>query len=334
MSRFILVLAAFLVGLPSWGCTKGEPTVFAVAVHPTNSHIVYVSSSRGVLKTRDSGASWTPLNEGLEHSQVLAFAIDRSSTSTVYAGTFANAIYKSNDGGQLWRPANIGMKEHVSVVNAFAIHPRNPEEIYAATTVGVFRSTNGGGSWVETVAGMESVYVVAIAIDPESPDIMYAGTSGGMYRSNDRGSRWTIINQGLIKGEVGTAMALGVNAISIDPDDPQRVVIATGKGLFASADRGGTWEPKSAGSEVSFMTALQRDPVDHGRLYAGGDHGVFVSADRGNTWTSVNAEPRPGIVRSLAVDPSSPGVVYAGTQRGLLKSTDSGATWSQVPLAR
>jgi photosystem II stability/assembly factor-like uncharacterized protein len=181
---------------------------------------------------------------------------------------------------------------------------------------------------------MESVYVVAIAIDPESPEIVYAGTSGGMYRSTDRGARWTIINQGLIKGEVGTAMALGVNAISIDPDDTRRVVIGTGKGLFTSADRGDRWEPRAVGSDVSFLTALQRDPADHARMYAGGDRGLYISADRGDTWTAVSAEPRPGIVRSLAVDPSSPGVVYAGTQRGLLKSTDSGATWSQVPLAR
>ncbi len=332
MSRSLIALAALLATVSLGGCSKGQPTISAVTVHPTNSQIVYVSSSTGVLKTRDGGASWTPINEGLEHSQVLAFAIDPSATSTIYAGTFANAIYKSNDGGQLWRPANIGMKEHVSVVNAFATSPRDTEDIYAATTVGVFRSTNGGGHWVETVHGMESVYTVAIAIDPQSPDVMYAGTSGGMYRSNDRGSRWTIINQGLIKGDVGTAMALGVNAISIDPDDPRRVVIATGKGLFASADRGGQWESRPAGSAVSFMTALQRDPVDHARLYAGGNHGVFISADRGHTWTAVSAEPRPGIVRSLAVDPSSPGVVYAGTQRGLFKSTDGGATWSQVPL--
>jgi photosystem II stability/assembly factor-like uncharacterized protein len=331
MLRFFLVFTALVMG---WGCSRGEPTILAITVHPTNPQIVYVSSSKGVVKSRDGGATWTAINEGLEHSQVLAFAIDPSAPSTVYAGTFANAVYKSSDGGQRWRPANIGMKEHVSVVNAFAISPRTSEELYAATTVGVFRSTDGGGTWVETVAGMESVYAVAIAIDPTSPDIMYAGTSGGMYRSDDRGSRWTIINRGLIKGEVGTAMALGVNAISIDPDDPRRVVIATMKGLFASADRGGTWEARPAGPVASPVMAVQRDPANHARLYAGGDHGIFISVDRGNSWTAVSAEPKPGIVRSLAVDPSSPGVVYAGTQRGLLKSTDSGATWAQVPLAQ
>jgi photosystem II stability/assembly factor-like uncharacterized protein len=332
MLRFVVALTASLVAF--WGCTRGEPTIFAVAVHPANSQIIYVSSSKHPVKTRDGGATWTPISEGLEHSQVLAFAIDPAGPSTIYAGTFANAIYKSSDGGQRWRPANVGMKEHVSVVNALAIHPRDSQQVYAGTTVGVFRSTDGGASWVETVAGMESVYVVAVAIDPRSPDVMFAGTSGGMYRSEDGGARWTIINEGLIKGQVGTAMSLGVNAISVNPDDPLQLVIATGKGLFVSANRGATWQPRAAGSGTSFMTALQRDPADPSRLYAGGDQGVFVSTDGGNTWTAVSSDPKPGIVRSLAVDPSSSGVVYAGTQRGLFKSIDGGATWSHISLAR
>ncbi|MBI3606958.1 MAG: hypothetical protein HY207_03210 [Nitrospirae bacterium] len=304
--------------------------MFAVAVHPTNSRIVYVSAGHGALKTRDGGLTWSPISEGLEHSQVLSFAIDPTAPSTIYAGTFANAIYKSADGGQRWQPVNVGMKEHVSVVNALAMYPPDPQIIFAATTVGPYYSTNGGESWEETVHGMESVYTVAITFDPRVPETMYAGTSGGMYKSRDRGGRWERINRGLIAGDVGTAMALGVNAISLDPQDTGHLVIATGKGIFVSRNGGLQWESRSVGSAVPFMTALQRDPSDRMRLYAGGDNGVFVSRDGGDTWTAVTAEPSPRVVRALAVDPSSPGVVYAGTQKGLLKSIDSGATWSRI----
>ena len=327
-------MARLLVALTLWavtvGCTRGEPTVFAVAVHPANPRIVYVSASHGVLKTRDGGSTWSPVSEGLEHSQVLAFAIDPTAPSTVYVGTFANAIYKSADGGQRWRPANIGMKEHVSVVNALATYPPDPRIIYAATTVGPYRSDNGGESWEETVHGMESVYTVAIAFDPRLPDTMYAGTSGGMYKSRDRGSHWDRINQGLIAGDVGTAMALGVNAISIDPQEPDHLTIATGKGIFQSRNGGATWEHRPTGLQAPFMTALQRDPKERARLYAGGEDGIFLSRDGGETWTAVTAEPNPRVVRALAVDPSSPGVVYAGTQRGLFKSADGGTTWSRI----
>jgi photosystem II stability/assembly factor-like uncharacterized protein len=222
------------------------------------------------------------------------------------------------------------MKEHVSVVNAFAIYPPDPRIIYAATTVGPYRSNNGGESWEETVHGMESVYTVAIAFDPRVPEVMYAGTSGGMYTSRDRGARWMLINQGLIAGQVGTAMALGVNAISVDPQDTDRLVIATGKGIFVSRNGGLRWESRSVGAVVPFMTALQRDPGDRMTLYAGGDTGVFLSRDGGETWTAVTAVPNPRVVRALAVDPSNPGVVYAGTQNGLFKSADGGTTWFRI----
>ncbi len=327
MERLLVALTLWAVTV---GCARGEPTVFAVAVHPTNPNIVYVSASHGVLKTRDGGSTWSTISEGLEYSDVRAFAIDPTAPSTIYAGTFANAIYKSADGGQLWRPANIGMKEHVSVVNALAMYPPNPQIIYAATTVGPYRSNNGGESWEETVHGMESVYTVAIAFDPRFSEVVYAGTSGGMYKSRDRGARWERINQGLIAGEVGTAMALGVNAISIDPQDTGRLVIATNKGIFVSRTGGLRWESRSAGSAVPIMTALQRDPHDRMRLYAGGDGGVFLSRDGGETWTAVTAVPNPRVVRALAVDPSNPGVVYAGTQNGLFKSADGGTTWSRI----
>src|SRR3989304_6070598 len=97
-------MARLLVALILWavtvGCTRGEPTVFAVAVHPANPRIVYVSANHGVLKTRDGGSTWSPVNEGLEHSQVLAFAIDPTAPATAYAGTVGEAVYKSAEGGQ------------------------------------------------------------------------------------------------------------------------------------------------------------------------------------------------------------------------------------------
>src|SRR3989338_2410675 len=141
-------MARLLVALTLWavtvGCTRGEPTVFAVAVHPANPRIVYVSASHGVLKTRDGGSTWSPVSEGLEHSQVLACATAPPAPATVYGGTFANAVFKSADGGQRWRPANVGMKEHVSVVNAFATYPPDPRIIYAATTVGPYPRDTAG----------------------------------------------------------------------------------------------------------------------------------------------------------------------------------------------
>ena len=175
-------------------------------------------------------------------------AIDPQFPATIYAGTMADAVYKSPDGGQHWLPHNVGLKEHVSFINQFVFHPTDHEQIYAATTVGAFYTKDGGREWEERMAGMKEVHiVVSIAIHPRDPRILYAGTTGGIYRSDNAGMGWKKINNGLIpEQELMGAMALGVNAIVFDVVNPDIVYAGTTKGLFRTATRGEQWETNRA----------------------------------------------------------------------------------------
>ncbi len=324
LSVFSIII--ILYSLP--GCTRGEPTVFVIAVHPTNPNIIYVATRDTIYKSRDGGQTWAALREGLEQAQVISLAIDPILSSTVYAGTLATAVYKSSDGGQHWRSANIGLKGHVSVVYAIAIHPKDPNIIYIGTTIGPHRSTDGGESWVERVHGMESVYVASLVIDPRNPSILYAGTTGGIYKSVDGGDRWKEINKGLFKEGPNTAMALGVNAIAIDPVENQNVFIGTNQGMYVSTDGGDQWVPKSQGLDTKLVARLLIDPNHRNVLYAGTEKGIYKSTDYGETWKATNNGLTNLVVRSMVID--SLNAIYVGTQGGLFKSTDSGNTW--VPL--
>ena len=63
-------------------------------------------------------------------------------------------------------------------VRALAIDPANPATLYAGTSGGgVFKSTDGGGSWTVINTGLTSTDVRALAIDPANPATVYAGTS-------------------------------------------------------------------------------------------------------------------------------------------------------------
>src|SRR2546428_319793 len=87
-------------------------------------------------------------------------------------------------------------------VVAIAPHPRDPDLLYVATTVGVFRSKDGGRLWEERMYGMKEVhYVVTLAMDPHNPDVMYAGTTGGVYKTTDGTAHWEKVNNGLIPKE-------------------------------------------------------------------------------------------------------------------------------------
>ncbi len=331
MIRLFLSIFSIITTLYSLpGCTRGEPTVFAIAVHPTNSNIIYLSTRDTIFKSRDGGQTWAAMREGLEQAQVISLAIHPELSSTVYAGTFATAVYKSSDGGQRWRPANLGLKGHVSVVNAIAIHPHDHNIIYIGTTIGPYRSTDGGENWFEIVHGMESVYVVSISIDPQNPSILYAGTTGGMYKSIDGGDRWKEINKGLFEEGIDTAMALGVNAIAIDPVETQNIFIGTTQGLYVSTNGGGQWIPKNKGLDTKFVGRLLIDLNNRNILYAGTEKGVYKSTDRGESWKTRNNGLTNLVVRSMALDPSNTATIYIGTQGGLFKSTDGGDTWGLI----
>src|SRR5213594_1715584 len=81
-----------------------------------------------------------------------------------------------------------------------AIDPDSPTTIYAgAESSGVFKSSDGGGSWTHT--SLTGVDVRALAIDPLTPTTRYAGTYGaGVFKSTDGGTSWIAANTGLPDG--------------------------------------------------------------------------------------------------------------------------------------
>ena len=177
-------LASLALFLFSLGCEKESESIVSIALHPTNSQILYVATNDAVYKSRDAGASWERF-PSFSARRVTTLAIDPQFPATIYAGTMADAVYKSPDGGQHWLPHNVGLKEHVSFINQFVFHPAASEQIYAATTVGVFYTKDAGREWVERMNGMKEVHIVtSIAINPKEPAVLYGGTTGGVLRTD------------------------------------------------------------------------------------------------------------------------------------------------------
>jgi photosystem II stability/assembly factor-like uncharacterized protein len=323
----------FLLGL-LLACGTREAAVVSIALHPTNPNIVYVATNEAVHKTRDGGATWEQFSS-FTARRVTTLAIDPKLPATVYAGTMGDAIYKSPDGGQHWLPHNVGLKEHVSFVNEIIFHPDNTEIIYLATTVGAFVTKNGGREWEERMAGMKEVHIVTcITMDPQHPRLLYAGTTGGTYRSEDGGVSWQKKNSGLIPDEVlNAAMALGVNALAVDPLNSGIVYAATTQGLFRTTNRAEYWEQIGQGLAAQFISSLVLHPTSPGILYIGGPAGVLKTIDSGKTWQPHNQGLATLNVRTIAISATDPRLLYVGTNgSGLYRSTDGGEHWSAIPL--
>jgi len=73
-----------------------------------------------------------------------------------------------------------GIGPEGTLVTSLAIDPTAPIILYAANYNGggVFKTTNGGGSWRSVNVGLTNTNVTALAIDPRTPTTLYAGTNG------------------------------------------------------------------------------------------------------------------------------------------------------------
>ena len=259
LSCLVVLICLVLVLM---GCGRGEAIV-VIALHPSNPNIVYVATNDYIYKSRDGGHTWDNLSHGMSHSRVISMAIDPVYPATIYAGTKGDAVYKSYDGGQRWVSLRAGLDDVTisSVVNQFIFDPANNARLFAATTMGVFETQDGGEHWQKRMDGMKEVLmVVTIAMDTVRPDILYAGTSGGVYKSVNQGARWEKINNGLVSpDELKSSRALGVTVIAADTFTPDTVYAATLSGMYKSTDAGQSWDRIAQSLPDQMISAMLLD---------------------------------------------------------------------------
>jgi photosystem II stability/assembly factor-like uncharacterized protein len=334
---------SFLKSVCAWGvllaclsflsCSRGGVSVVAIAVNPSNPNVLYIATNDALYKSRDEGASWVLANAGLSTYRVLSLLVDPNMSTVVYAGTNSDSVYKSTDGGISWNIANAGMKEHIAIVNNFAVDRKSSQTMYAATTVGVFKSTNGAMMWDDMSEGFSSYYIVSVVMDPRDPDLLYVGTSGGVYKSTDGAKKWHPSSHGMIEdSEIATAMALGVNALAIDPRSPNVIYAATTHGLYKSINGAESWSFVKGELEKAFVSTLVVDHQDSRTIYAGTDRGIFKSSDESASFHPISRGLTNVNVRSLVMHPAEHLILYAGTNNGIYKTTDGGTNWTLLPI--
>ena len=316
-------------------CDRSEPIV-VIQLHPKNPDILYVTTNDYIYKSRDGGKTWANISKGMSHSRVIAMAVDPSYPATVYAGTKGDAVYKSYDGGQRWASMRSGLDDATisSVVNQFVFDPYDSNHIFAATTMGIFETKTGGGSWVKKMEGMKEVLmVVALGMDPTRPAVLYAGTSGGVYKSVNEGGHWEKVNNGLVPPEIiKSSRALNVTSIHVDPFEPDTVYAATLSGLFKSTDGAASWDRIGQSLQDQMIIAMILDRSKKGVIYITGRDGVHRSGDGGANWKTLNKGFASTNIRSIAQSATNPDLFYAGTNgSGLYRSRDAGETWESMP---
>jgi len=224
-----------------------------------------------------------------------------------------------------WLPsvttAQMGSPGH-GETQAVALHPTNPEIMYAGAAKGFCKTLKGGkDNW--PVYGLDTLSPRVIAVSQTNHDLIYTGTyEMGMYKSEDAAISWKEINKGIPD--------LRIRALVIHPKDNQIVFVGTeGNGVFKTLNGGQSWKEMNRGLVDKVIRTLVIDPDSPDTLYVGTWHGIYFTVDGAETWSGDPDGIYDVDVRTLALDPTDSNIIYAGTQpRGVFRSMDGGKTWT------
>jgi hypothetical protein len=162
--------------------TSGSDVLSAIGVGPANPSIIYTGSALGrAMVSKDGGATWTDVSQGLPNRHITAITVSGTDSNTAYltvSGYATSHVFQTNNAGASW--ADITGTLPDIPVSALLVDPTNPNIIYVGTDIGIFASTSGGYHWAPFSTGLPPVIVHAFAVRPNSNIV--AGTYGrGAY---------------------------------------------------------------------------------------------------------------------------------------------------------
>ena len=234
---------------------------YSVAVHPDDEDIIYVGTSAEVYRTSDGGSNWEGLDLNL-FGEIFELVINPDAPETVYAISRSNVI-KTTNGGGTWELKNSGLPGDSNPdLSAFAMAPSSPDVLYAGSrrngARGVYKSIDGGDSWIESNQGAIDSNTVAndIAVHPDDPDIVYVSTGGGLYRSTDGGANWSFLN------------SIRAGELLIDPRNPNIMYADTFNEVARSIDGGASWSALAPFNTPRFIYDIELGPDDVNVVYA------------------------------------------------------------------
>jgi photosystem II stability/assembly factor-like uncharacterized protein len=291
--------------------------ITAIVVDPTNTNIIYIGTAQGgVWKTTDGGLDWSPKSDNEVSLAIGALAMDPSNHLILYAGTgegnfsgdsyYGNGVLKTIDGGNTW--TTLAQSTFTGTrFGRIAITPGTPTRLFAATSDGLYRSTNGGATWTkmsgsslpdfDRLAPLDARRrVTDVCIDPLTPTTVYtAFWGGGIYKSTNAGAAtptWTKLAGGLPSATAVPPNGFTRIALGISPSSPQTIYA-----LFANNDI------TSPPTGPHYRYAIDK---------------FYVTTDGGSSWNSIPLPKGPGIGiggqgfynLNVAVAPSTPDIVY------------------------
>jgi photosystem II stability/assembly factor-like uncharacterized protein len=353
--------------------------IVELAPDPTEEGVVYAAAGTGgIWKTTNSGQTFESVWPNSSVQSMGAVFVGQD--GVVWAGTgepdmgggsafYGDGVYRSDDDGATW--------EHVGLANsgsigAITVDPTDADRIFVTAQGrlhdtdgqrGVFRSEDGGATWVAVLQpsdpGKESIGGIDIAINPNNPDIVLAttwdkiraqdgriyGKGSKLYRSTDGGDTWTDEQEPPLpisydsESEPITQTYVGRMGIAFAPSESGRAYLISTtaggnfNGFFTSTNSGRDWTAVGAtsGGVLQQITGgfgwwfgeVWVDPENEDHVFLAGVN-MAESLNGGVSWTLLTATHVDH--HGLAWDPFVEDRVYNGNDGGFYRNDDNGGT--------
>ncbi|HMB68936.1 MAG TPA: FlgD immunoglobulin-like domain containing protein, partial [bacterium] len=253
---------------------------FTTVVDPTDSDIIYGEAQNGWLTKSTDGWNFSTILYlgGSERTNWhMPVRMDPTDRLTLYCGSYR--VYRTTNGGGSWSVISPDLTDGpgsgnltIGTLTTLDVAPSDPATIWAGSDDGnVHVSTNGGSTWSEVDAGLPSRYVTRVTADHTDDSVAYVALSGftldepqpHVFRTTDHGASWTDVS--------GNLPDAPVNDVIVDPEDGDRLFVATDVGVFVTNDLGGTWTKIGVDLPLCVIVDLELHPGT--RTLVAGTHG-------------------------------------------------------------
>ncbi len=327
-----------------------------VGFSPTDNNTIYVGAAAGgVWKTTDGGSTWNPISDSIAALGISDIVVvDKNGMETVYIGTgdrdhgdtYSVGVLKSTDGGTTWNTTGLDWTQNqYNLINRMIVDADAPDTIYAATSDGLYRTTDGGTNWILKTG----TFFIDIEFQPGNTAQLYGSNKDGqVYRSTDYGNTWSQVMS--VSGGKRTEIA-------VTADNPAVVYALVGnsnsglKGIYKSTN-GGTgfsqvfsgstanlldWSCTGSGSggQAWYDLCIASDPNDENTVFVGGVN-TWKSSDGGSTWNINNHWYGGCGVPAVHADKhyfkyqNGTSTLFECNDGGFYKTSNGGSTWNHL----
>jgi photosystem II stability/assembly factor-like uncharacterized protein len=324
--------------------------VTSILIDPDNSDVIYCGTAQGgVWRSDNRGRTWVPKCDDEISLAIGALAMDPTDHLILYAGTgegnfsgdsyYGSGLLKTVNGGQGWTLLGENLFAGARFCR-IVISSSTPSNLFAATTAGLFRSTDSGQNWAALTGPPLPGNAAAtdVALDPHEPSILYvAFRNQGVFKTttaNNTKPAWTKLTI--------PATGIGRIALGISPSSPQTLYALMAQPaspfnidkFFVSNDQGANWAKidlpgGNIGGQGFYNINVAVDPTTPEIVYLSGVNLWRATRNAvNNSWDFArigdNIHPDN---HAFAFDPKDHLTIYTGNDGGIYRSTDGGVTW-------